>query len=377
MNAADLSFTSSDFLRLLEGLGLTGSWGWTLATGDQVWSPGLFRLLGLEVGEVTPSYERLIQFVHPEDQARLERADDVRRDGLLGTHTVRVLRSDGALRILNLQGTVYHTPEGRPRAAAGIVLDVTDREQMAAALRMERRRQCALFEVLQSWSNAALYVGGQRTASPEILSLTGVSAEVFRADCDRIVAPDDRARMRAHIQAMIAEGKSFEVSKRLLMADGDQGAFRFLYTPVRDAAGAPRPGRPTQRGSVAPRLLSSIRCAEGWCRASTAAICGRRGRCWAGRCRIWLRRAGCPSLPSAASKRMPAGVVPTAMRGRSPRFRRAGSASRSSRATGSRCSGANPCRSLICRCRSRRRGGPASPRRRHAPRPRPVPGRRA
>ena len=77
MNAADLSFTSSDFLRLLEGLGLTGSWGWTLATGDQVWSPGLFRLLGLEVGEVTPSYERLIQFVHPEDQDRLIMMENV------------------------------------------------------------------------------------------------------------------------------------------------------------------------------------------------------------------------------------------------------------------------------------------------------------
>jgi hypothetical protein len=38
----------------------------------------------------------------------------------------------------------------------------------------------ALFEVLQSWSNAALYVGGQRTASPEILSLTGVSVLTIR-----------------------------------------------------------------------------------------------------------------------------------------------------------------------------------------------------
>lgn len=237
MNAADFSFSSSDFLQLLESIGLTGTWGWTFATGEQVWSPGLFRMLGLAVGETTPSYERLIQFVHPEDQDRLERADDVRIEGMLGAHTVRVLRPDGALRILSLRGTVYHTPEGRPRSAAGIVLDVTDREQMAASLRMERRRQWALFEVLQSWSNAALYVGGQRTASPEILSLTGVSQDVFKADCDRIVAPDDRARMRAHIQAMIAEGKSFEVSKRLLMADGDQGQFRFLYTPVRDAEG--------------------------------------------------------------------------------------------------------------------------------------------
>jgi hypothetical protein len=36
---------------------------------------------------------------------------------------------------------------------------------------------------------------------------------------------------------MIAEGKSFEVSKRLLMADGDQGAFRFLYTHLRAHTG--------------------------------------------------------------------------------------------------------------------------------------------
>ncbi|BAU90372.1 PAS sensor protein [Methylorubrum populi] len=237
MNAADLSFSSSEFLQLLEGLGLTGNWGWTFATGEQVWSPGLFRLLGLEAGTTVPSYERITQLVHPEDRYRLERADDVRHEGVLGEHTVRVLRPDGMLRVLNLRGTVYHTPDGRPRAAAGIVLDVTDREQMASALRTERRRQWALFEVLQSWSNSALYVGGQRVASPEILSLTGVTQEAFQAHCDQIVAPDDRARMRAHIQAMIAAGKSFEVSKRLIMADGDQGQFRFLYTPVRDAEG--------------------------------------------------------------------------------------------------------------------------------------------
>ncbi len=237
MNATDLQFSSPDFLRLLEGLGLTGHWSWIFATGEQVWSPGLFRLLGLETEVVSPSYERLLQFVHPDDQSGLERADDVRNDGWLGEHTVRVLRADGALRVLSLRGTVYHWPDGRPRAAAGVVLDVTDREQLAASLRMERRRQWALFEVLQSWSNAALYVGGQRVASPEILSLTGVSQEVFQADCDRIVAADDRTRMRAQIQAMMAAGKSFEVSKRLIMADGDQGQFRFLYTPVHDAEG--------------------------------------------------------------------------------------------------------------------------------------------
>lgn len=237
MNSIDLRFSSHHFLQLMESLGLTGTWGWTFATGEEVWSPGLYRLLGLEAGDMAPSYERLLRFVHPGDQGRLESAEDVRHDGLLGDHTVRILRADGTLRSLNLRGVVYHAPDGRPRAAAGVVLDVTDREQLAAALRTERKRQWVLFEVLQSWSNSALYVGGKRVASPEILSLTGVSQEAFQTNCDQVVAADDRARMRAHIQAMIAAGKSFEVSKRLVMADGDQGEFRFLYTPVRDAEG--------------------------------------------------------------------------------------------------------------------------------------------
>lgn len=237
MNAADLSFSSADFLHLLESRGLIGTWGWTFGTCAHIWSPGLFRLLGLDPGTVCPSYDLLTRHVHPDDHDRLESAEDVRTYGVMGEHTVRVIRADGSLCILNTSGTVYHTPEGRPFAAAGVVLDVTDREQIAASLRLERRRQWALFEVLQSWSNTALYTGGQRVASPEILSLTGVTQAVFQADCDRIVAPADRARMRAHIQAMIAAGKPFEVSKQLIMADGEHEHFRFLYTPVRDAEG--------------------------------------------------------------------------------------------------------------------------------------------
>ena len=237
MNTADLRFSSSDFLQLLESVGLTGTWGWRFAERDHVWSPGLFRLLGLAPGALPPSYERLIRFVHPEDRDLLERAEDIATYGVLRDHTVRVIRADGALRVLSLRGRVYHTPEGRPSAAAGVVLDVTDREQMAAALLLERRRQWALFETLQSWSNAALYSGGQRVASPEILSLTGITQDTFQADCDSIVARDDRVRMRTEIQALIAAGKPFEVSKRLILSDGEQGHFRFLYAPVRDTAG--------------------------------------------------------------------------------------------------------------------------------------------
>lgn len=237
MQADDLSFSSPEFLRLLESGGLTGTWGWTFATREHVWSPGLFRLLGLDPDAVSPSYDLLTQCVHPNDRDRIESAGDIVIHGVLGDHTIRVLRPDGRLRVLDMRGTVYHSPDGRPYAAAGIVLDVTDREQMAVALRAERRRQWALFEVLQSWTNSALYTNGQRVASPEILSLTGISQEMFRDHCDRIVAAPDRSRMRAEIQERIAAGQPFEVMKSLILADGDAGQFRFLYAPVRNAEG--------------------------------------------------------------------------------------------------------------------------------------------
>lgn len=237
MNPVDLKFGSPEFLRLLETIGLTGTWSWIFSTREHVWSPGLFRLLGLDPDTVSPSYDRLIRLVHPDDRDRMECASDIAAHGVLGDHTIRVMRADGEQRILRMRGTVYHTPDGRPYAAAAAVLDVTDREQMAVALRAERRRQRALFEVLQSWTNSALYTNGRRNASPEILSLTGISQEDFQDNCEQIFAASDRSRMRAEIQKQVAIGQAFEISKHLVMADGEFGQFRFLYAPVRDDEG--------------------------------------------------------------------------------------------------------------------------------------------
>ena len=48
MHAAGTAFSSREYLRLLETMGPTGNWGWAFATDMQVWSPGLYRLLGLD-----------------------------------------------------------------------------------------------------------------------------------------------------------------------------------------------------------------------------------------------------------------------------------------------------------------------------------------
>ncbi|GJD48575.1 hypothetical protein OPKNFCMD_1297 [Methylobacterium crusticola] len=153
----DLAFSSREFLRLLEGLGLTGNWGWTFATDAHVWSPGLYRLLGLDPGAVRPSYELFLSLVDPEDRLAIESAAQV-REGLLSDHTIRVIRPDGAARILSCRGEAYFAPDGSPRGAAGIVLDVTDRERLAAAQAAERRWKRALAEQARTVASLQPYL---------------------------------------------------------------------------------------------------------------------------------------------------------------------------------------------------------------------------
>ncbi|MGX7707434.1 PAS domain-containing protein [Methylobacterium sp. Gmos1] len=219
---------------MLEIHGLTGSWGWTFATDEHVWSPGLYRLLGLDPGAIRPSYANLLALVHPDDRLDLATTAQAIQSGTLPDCTVRVIRPDGSLRILSLRGEIYHDPDGRPRAAAGTVLDVTDRERLAAVQAEERRRRRALFEQTQSWIHAAVDDPALRVGSQEVLALTGLTQDEYRDDCCRVIAPDDRPRAREQVRTLLEAGRPFVMGKALRLAEGGEARFRFAYAPLRD-----------------------------------------------------------------------------------------------------------------------------------------------
>ena len=226
-----------DFLRLVEAHGLTGSWTWTFATDEHCWSPGLFRLLGFEPGAVRPDYDLFLSLVHPEDRPAIENNAQVMRDGAFNDHAVRVIRPDGSLRVLANRGTAYFTPDGRPRAVAGVVLDVTDTERLAALHREEQRRRRALFEQAQTWMHASPYTETFRIASRELLTLTGLTQQEFHDDWTRILVPEERPGAHDTILALIRTGRPFAVEHHLALAGGGSGRFRGVFVPVRDAAG--------------------------------------------------------------------------------------------------------------------------------------------
>ncbi|MGU3538840.1 PAS domain-containing protein [Methylobacterium sp. A54F] len=237
LDLRSLAFSSAERLRLLESIGLTGSWGWTFASNEHAWSPGLYRLLGLEVGAVRPSYDLLLRFVHPEDRDGIETEAQVRRDGFLCDRTVRVVRPDGAVRILSGRNELYAGPDGRPRAAAGLLLDITEREALARVGEWDRRRQWALFE--QAQLITASVPSLPTSAMPhEVELLTGIPLNELSADPSISTVPEDRVRGLAMIVAAAREGRIGSGTYRYRLATGGTRAFRLTLLPLRDATGA-------------------------------------------------------------------------------------------------------------------------------------------
>jgi PAS domain S-box-containing protein len=120
-----------------------GTWEWTPATGELLWSRNLFRLYGLEPGEVTPGVGLVVSLIHPEDRERVVGAlTDIAARGHRGYDLeYRFVRSDGALRAVRAMIATVEERRGG-RRVIGSVQDVTHQRgldrQLAAHVAVTR-----------------------------------------------------------------------------------------------------------------------------------------------------------------------------------------------------------------------------------------------
>jgi signal transduction histidine kinase len=139
----ELEDRSASLLAEAESLADIGSWEWDVAADRVSWSPGLYRLFGLEPGEPV-SYARYLERLHPDDRATAEEA--VRR--AMGTHEPfafdhRVVRADGEVRQVTSRGRVAVGSSGAPARLYGVAQDVTAQRAAAEAARRLRDEEVA------------------------------------------------------------------------------------------------------------------------------------------------------------------------------------------------------------------------------------------
>jgi PAS domain S-box-containing protein len=123
---------------LVEGqrISHTGSWAWTVSSGDLFWSAQHFRILGLDPDMVAPTSQMFFDRIHPDDRALTHAAfQRAVRDRSDFDHDYRIVRPDGTVRhIHSLAHPVFH-PSGDVTEYVGTVIDVTDRKLADDALR--------------------------------------------------------------------------------------------------------------------------------------------------------------------------------------------------------------------------------------------------
>jgi len=115
-----------------------GYFDWTAEDQVSYWSDELYRILGIpliEAGTFTPSYDALLERVHPGDRAMVQDAIKRALENERGFDIVhRIVRPDGTERILHAQAEVTVDDAGRPVRLAGMVQDVTEAKRAEMAL---------------------------------------------------------------------------------------------------------------------------------------------------------------------------------------------------------------------------------------------------
>ena len=126
-------------LRLAQEAAGIGTWDWDLVGGTIVWSPEMYRILGISQDE-TDLFGAWLRVLHPEDQAM---GAAHARANLEATEPFsmefRVIRPRGEVRWVLGRGTTVRDAAGKPMRMLGINMDITDRRRAEESLGEETR----------------------------------------------------------------------------------------------------------------------------------------------------------------------------------------------------------------------------------------------
>ena len=203
---------SEAYLREAQRLSLTGSFGWSVATGEIVWSDETFSILGYD-RMTRPTLELVFKRVHPEDIGLVqETIDRATRDETAFDFEHRLLMADGVVKHVQVMARAARSESGELEFV-GAVMDITERKKSQDALRAAKARFEGILEIAE---DAIISVDSDQRI---LLFNRGAEkvfgyapAEVIGQSLDLLLPKRFVHAHRAHIEAF---AKSPEVSRSM------------------------------------------------------------------------------------------------------------------------------------------------------------------
>jgi PAS domain S-box-containing protein len=142
---------SEQHLAEAEHLARVGSWNWDLQTNALDWSAELYRIFRLDEQSFIPSYEAVLELIHPEDRASVMHAVETSlKTGAPFSSYYRIVRLDKQKRVVHARGSIVTDEGGKPIRMLGTTQDVTERMQAEEQLQTTSEQLRALSARLQS-----------------------------------------------------------------------------------------------------------------------------------------------------------------------------------------------------------------------------------
>ena len=123
---------SEERLRLAQQAARVGTWEWDVQSGSAIWSDMIWSLLGLEPGEMPPSIDTFLQFIHPDDRdgafSKVSQVLAGRGDGDEYYDEFRIVTRNGKILWVSSTGRVIRAPDGGAERMLGVNIDITERK---------------------------------------------------------------------------------------------------------------------------------------------------------------------------------------------------------------------------------------------------------
>ena len=200
-----------------------GWWERDFTTSRVLLSDELCRIFGVQPADVPEWHQRWLNLIHPEDRQRVAEASATAlRGGPRYDVEYRVVRPDGAERVVHSRGDVTWDDAGKPLRQFGVLQDVTklrqaERELRKNVARMEEAQRIAHF----GWWEWDLSTD-RLLVSDELCRIFGVQAAdipTFQRGLE-CIHPEDRPRVAEAAATDLRGGPRYEVEYRVIRPDG-------------------------------------------------------------------------------------------------------------------------------------------------------------
>jgi PAS domain S-box-containing protein len=229
---------SEAYLAEAQRLSRTGSFGWSVATGEIIWSDETFRIFGYDKAP-SATVDMIVQRTHPDDRPAVQQTiDRAAVDGKDFDHEYRLLLPDGSVRHVHAVAHSVQDASGNIEFV-GAVTDVTTTKRAEDALRGSEQRFRDYAEIASDWlwetgpDHRLVHLSEQFAAAGFSPALRiGLRRRDFATDVD-----EEPEKWRLHIATLEARQPFRGFVYRVAADDGSARYIAASGKPVFDAEG--------------------------------------------------------------------------------------------------------------------------------------------